>query len=140
MNYTVINTTGNILAALGLAALIGGMLFFAAIMTPLVFTKLPPDISGPFIRATFPRYYIYVIATAAVAAIGCIIRRQTIPTIALLIIIALTFWLLLWLIPQLNAWRDAGNTAAFQRGHKLSVYLNGTELLTALWLLIMSVL
>ncbi len=133
-------TTGNILIALGLAALVGGMLFFAAIMTPLVFTKLPPEASGPFIRATFPRYYIYVIATAAVAATGFIIRRQTIPTIALAIIIALTVWLLLWLIPQLNAWRDAGNTAAFQRGHKLSVYLNGAEFLTALWLLIRSVI
>jgi hypothetical protein len=116
------------------------MLFFGAIMTPLVFTKLPPDVAGPFIRATFPRYYLYVITTAAVAAIGFTLRRQITPAIALAIIIALTIWLLLWLIPQLNTWRDAGNTAAFQRGHKLSVYINTAELLTALWLLIKSVI
>jgi hypothetical protein len=39
-----------------LSLVIGGMFFFATIMTPLVFTKLPPDISGPFIRKAFPIY------------------------------------------------------------------------------------
>ena len=39
-----------------LALIIGGMFFFAAIMTPLVFTKLSPEISGPFIRQAFPVY------------------------------------------------------------------------------------
>ena len=37
---------GNILVALGLAALVGGMLFFGAVMAPLVFTKLPADVAG----------------------------------------------------------------------------------------------
>ena len=37
-----------------IALIIGGMSFFATIMTPLVFTKLPPETSGPFIREVFP--------------------------------------------------------------------------------------
>ena len=37
-------------------------MFFACIMTPLVFTKLPPEISGPFIREAFP---VYSLAMAA---------------------------------------------------------------------------
>ncbi len=129
-------TTANILSSLGLAALIGGMLFFGAIMAPLVFTKLPPDIAGPFIRATFPRYYAFIIASAAIGALGFLLRRQTLPTIALILIVLATAWLWAWLIPHLNALRDAGNTAAFARGHRLSVWINGAELLTALWLLL----
>jgi hypothetical protein len=31
--------------------------------------------------------------------------------------------------------RDAGNSAGFDRGHRLSVWLNGVELITALVIL-----
>ena len=128
--------TGNILAGLGLAALAGGMLFFGAIMAPLVFTKLPPDIAGPFIRAAFPRYYGFIIVSAGVGALGFLLRGQSVSAIALLMILLLTFWLWFWFIPHLNALRDAGNSAGFDRGHRLSVWLNGVELITALVVLI----
>lgn len=128
--------TGDILAALGLAALVGGMLFFGAIMAPLVFTKLPLDIAGPFIRAAFPRYYGFIIVSAALGTLGFLLRGQAISAIALILIVVLTFWLWIWLIPHLNALRDAGNTAGFNRGHRLSVWMNGLELLTALAVLI----
>jgi len=124
--------TGDILAGLGLAALVGGMLFFGAIMAPLVFTKLPPDVAGPFIRAAFPRYYAFIIVSAGLGAGGFLLRGQKASAIALLVIVLLTFWLWFWLIPHLNALRDAGNNAGFNRGHRLSVWLNGGELLAAL--------
>jgi hypothetical protein len=126
---------GSLLTGLGLAALVGGMLFFGAVMAPLVFTKLPPDIAGPFIRTAFPRYYAFIIASAGIGAVGFFVRGQTSAAIALLLIVLLTFWLWFWLIPHLNALRDAGNTAGFNRGHRLSVWLNAVELITALVLL-----
>ena len=128
--------TANILSSLGLAALIGGMLFFGAIMAPLVFTKLPPEIAGPFIRATFPRYYAFIIASAAIGAVGFLLRRQTLPTVALILVVVINKMLWAGLIPHQNPLRDAGNTTAFARGHRLSVWINGAELLTALWLLV----
>jgi hypothetical protein len=120
----------------GLAGLVGGMVFFGAIMAPLVFTKLPPEISGPFIRAAFPRYYGFVIASAAIGAFGFLLRAQWFSATALLLIVLATLWAWFWLIPHLNALRDAGNMVAFDRGHKISTWLNGAELITALWLLI----
>jgi hypothetical protein len=51
-NLQIFDITGIFLLSL----IIGGMFFFAAIMTPLVFTKLPAEISGPFIRQAFPLY------------------------------------------------------------------------------------
>ncbi len=128
--------TGNIIALLGVAALLGGMLFFGAIMAPLVFTKLPPEVAGAFIRVTFPRYYAFIIAASFVGALGFGLRGQAVPAVALLIVAGVTCWLWFWLIPHLNALRDAGNDAAFARGHRLSVWINGAELLTALWLLV----
>jgi hypothetical protein len=127
--------TGNILAGLGLAALVGGMLFFGAVMAPLVFTKLPPEIAGPFIRSAFPRYYVFIIVSAALGACGCLLRGQTVSAAALVLIVLLTFWLWFWLIPHLETLRLANNTAGFNRGHQLSVWLNGIELVTAMVLL-----
>lgn len=124
--------TGDILAGLGLAALVGGMLFFGAVMAPLVFTKLPAEVAGPFIRAAFPRYYAFIIVSAALSGFGFLLRGQAFSAIALILIVVLTFWLWFWLIPHLNALREAGNTAGFDRGHRLSVWLNAVELIAAL--------
>jgi Domain of unknown function (DUF4149) len=128
--------TGNILTALGLAALVGGMLFFGAIMAPLVFTKLPPEYSGMFIRAAFPRYYAFMIVSAGLGGVGFLLRRQGVSAIALFIVALATVWLWAWFIPHLNALQAAGNTAEFNRGHQLSVWIDGLQLITALWLLV----
>jgi hypothetical protein len=127
---------GGILTALGLSALVGGMLFFGAILTPLVFTKLPPEYSGPFIRAVFPRYYAFIIVSAGLGALGYLLRAQMVSAVVMLVIVVVTLFLLFWLIPQLNAWRDAGNQLWFDRGHRFSVWVNGAEIIAALWLLV----
>lgn len=127
---------GSVLAALGLSALLGGMLFFGAIVAPLVFTKLPPDTAGVFIRAIFPRYYAFIVVSSGLAALGFLLRGQRVSGLVLLLVLAVTCWLWFWLIPHLNALRAAGNTAGFDRGHRLSVWINFAELVAALWLLV----
>jgi hypothetical protein len=128
--------TGNILAALGLAALVGGMLFFGAVMAPLVFTHLPRDTAGTFIRAAFPFYYGYLIVASAIGAAGYWLNRHIVPALALLLILLVTAWLWLWFIPHLDALRVAGNTAGFNRGHAESVWINGAQLIVALAVLV----
>ena len=49
-----------IIADVALAALAGGMLFFAAVVAPRVFIQLPIEVAGPFIRGLFPVYYLYI--------------------------------------------------------------------------------
>ncbi len=127
---------GNILVALGLAALVGGMLFFGAVMAPLVFTKLPAEVAGNFIRAAFPFYYAYMIATAALAAGGFLLRGQYGAAGVLMVVMALSVWLLFGWMPHLEAMRVAGDSAGFARGHRISVWVNGGQLLAALALLI----
>jgi len=136
MRANVMGQTGTVVAVLGLSALVGGMLFFGAIMAPLVFTKLPPDIAGPFIRAVFPRYYAFITVSSVIAGLGLLLRRAPVSAVALFLVGVLTLWLWFWLIPDLNALREAGNTAGFNCGHRLSVWLNGLELITAIWVLV----
>jgi len=127
--------TAAILTLLGLAFLTGGMVFFGAIVAPLVFTQLPPDIAGPFIRRMFPFYYAYLTATALLATIGYALRRQRVSMLVSAGIIAVTLFLWFWLIPELDALRLAGNAAGFARGHTFSVWVNFAQLIAALWLL-----
>jgi hypothetical protein len=128
--------TGSILTALGLAALVGGMVFFGAIMAPLVFTKLPLDVAGPFIRAAFPFYYGYMIVSAGIGVVGFLCRREMVSALVLAIVALVTVWLWAWFIPHLDGLREAGNMVAFNRGHGMSVWIDGAQLIAALGLLV----
>ncbi len=127
--------TGSVIAVLGLGALVGGMVFFGAIMAPLVFTKLPPEFSGPFIRATFPRYYAYIVIASLIGLAGLLIRGDWGMAVVAGVIALVTLWLWLGWIPHLNMLRDTGQQAAFARGHRISVWVNGAELIVALAML-----
>jgi hypothetical protein len=126
---------GGFLAVMGLAALLGGMLFYGAVVTPLVFSKLPPDVAGPFIRAAFPRYYLYVTTAAVIASFGLLIHGKPWYALAAILIAGATLWLWLEWLPHINTLREAGNQPAFDRAHKLSVYANGAEFLVVILLL-----
>jgi hypothetical protein len=131
-----LTATGNILTALGLAALAGGMLFFGVVMAPLVFVKLPPDVAGPFIRAAFPFYYAYIIISGTLAACGFLLIRQRVSAIMLFAVVGLTYFLWFWFLPHLEVMRLTGDAAGFDFGHKVSVWLNGAELIVAVGLLV----
>ena len=116
-----------------LSLVIGGMFFFATIMTPLVFTKLPPDISGPFIRKAFPIYSQVMGGLCLLAALALWNHPEALP-LAIVFLLFLFGWLIL--MPRINHHRDeqlAGNKVAiskFNRLHKLSVVLNSLQLTT----------
>ena len=127
---------GSILLLLGLAALVGGMLFFGTVMAPLVFLHLPAFVAGPFIRLTFPWYYNYIIWSAGVVAVGMLLRRDWWWLVVPLAVIGVTCGLWFVLLPLLDGDRAAHDAAGFTFLHQLSVWLNGAELLAAAMLLI----
>jgi hypothetical protein len=119
------------------ACLLGGMVFFAAILAPLVFTKLDGATAARFIRATFPRYYLYVAIAAALGAVG-LVGADRLSGVALLAVAAVTVWLRQGLMPTLNRLRDAGLTgdaasnARFDRMHRVSVGVNMVQMVAVL--------
>ena len=123
------------------ACLLGGMVFFAAILAPLVFTKLDGATSARFIRATFPRYYLYVAVSAALGAVG-LIWADRMSGLVLLAVALLTVWLRQGLMPTLNRLRDAGlagDAAAgsrFDKLHRVSVGVNMVQIVAVLAVLV----
>ena len=133
----LLTTTAGVLVA----ASFGSMLFFAAVVAPLIFTRLPENVSGPFIREVFPWYYLALgLATglAAFAAVG----EQPGLALVLALVCAGFVYARQRLMPRINALRDqeqAGDASAalaFQRAHRGSVVLNTLQMLALLLVLI----
>jgi len=130
-----------LIADFAVALLLGGMVFFAAIVAPLVFMRLPADQAGRFIRAVFPFYYLYVLVTAAVGA-AAVAWLDPPPAAALAAVAAVTVWLRQGLMTRINALSDAaqageaGAWGRFNRAHRLSVIINAVQLLVVAWSLV----
>jgi hypothetical protein len=129
----------SILALIALFAttlLFGGMAFFAALVAPIVFRALPPDLAGRFLRALFPRYYIWVVATAAAAAVA-LFPLSKIDSGIMAATAGLAFWLRQVLMPRINALSDAAKAGdadagrGFDRAHRLSVAANLVQMVAA---------
>ena len=123
------------------AALAGSMLFFGAVVAPLVFRTLPADAAGKFLRAFFPRYYLWGLAGAGIAAVFAFASDLINGTLCLLT--ALLFvYARQWLMPRINQARDASldgsstEASRFERLHRLSVVINGVQLLILILLVV----
>ena len=103
------------------------------IMTPLVFTKLPPEISGPFIRQSFP---VYSLVMAGMTLASALLLWNYSEVFYLLIVFILFLLAWLWLMPRINRFRDqqlGGNAKAgksFNVLHRLSVGINLAQMIT----------
>ncbi|WP_299614321.1 DUF4149 domain-containing protein [uncultured Tateyamaria sp.] len=124
------------LAVLLTALLFGGMTLFSFGFAAVLFANYEPALARKGIRGAFPHYYLWVIATAAVAgAIAFFIN-----TLAawLLIGVALsTLCARQSLMLQINAATDSDNTARFKLLHGLSVIIQLAQIGIAGWALIL---
>ena len=109
------------IAALFAAAILGAMLFFAVVVAPLVFAHFPEADAGAFIRRLFPRYYDVL---AVVSALGSLFATGTWIGALLSTVMALFIFSRFWLMPRINAARDAGREARFALLHRASVVIN----------------
>jgi hypothetical protein len=125
-----------LLALLATALLLGGMVFFAALVAPLVFRALPAEPAQRFLRALFPLYYLWVLGCSAAAAVALFPLSKP-DSGVMAVVAALALWLRQALMPRVNALSDrarAGDAAAkrhFARTHRLSVFANLLQMLAA---------
>ena len=117
--------------------LLGAMLFFPSVVAPVVFASLPEAQAGAFLRSMFPRYYAFMIALSLIAALLLLVANDKSAyqaTVVCLFVGVSTLWVRQWLLPRINAARDAqlaGDAEAgrrFDRDHKLSVGVNMVQL------------
>ena len=129
---------GGLLAVLALSATFGGMVFFAVIVTPLVFGTLSPEDARVFTRAAFPRYYRYIAIASGLAALGLLLHAEVFLVSLPILVLVSTLWLWMLWLPHLNDLREGGDRTGFTRGHRLSVMVNiGAMMLTLITLVVL---
>ena len=118
-----------LIALFATALCLGGMVFFAACVAPLVFSRLPAEHAGRFIRALFPVYYLYVLGLSAAAAMALIPLSLAAAGLAGAVALS-ALWLRQVLMKTINRLSDAAQAGdkdagkRFDRMHRLSVIMN----------------
>ena len=102
----------------------GTIIFFSAVVAPTVFKSLDEREAGVFLRAFFPKYYIFGIVLGVVSIIYLLF--SPVHSHLLYSIIAMTVLTILgrMSIPIINKARDTNNEQAFKRYHLISVIMN----------------
>ncbi|MEO1548891.1 MAG: DUF4149 domain-containing protein [Pseudomonadota bacterium] len=122
------------LALLTTALLFGGMVLYSFGFAAFLFTHLSAEVAGPTLRKAFPFFYLFVIASAGLAALLSL--GHDLLSAALLALIALsTVPTRQILMPAINAATDAGNKARFDRLHYLSVAITLVHIALTAWVL-----
>tara|TARA_B100001121_G_scaffold237382_1_gene211029 strand:- start:424 stop:840 length:417 start_codon:yes stop_codon:yes gene_type:complete len=119
---------GEVIQIYILLLLLGGMVFFPAVVAPAIFSSLDIKMSGMVLRRLFPNYYLFIIVLALIASfLGKLI---TVATAACIFIVVTTVLVRQILLPKINQWRDeelSGNLDSakkFSLSHRLTVILN----------------
>ena len=111
-----------------LLLLLGGMVFFPAVVAPAIFSSLDIKTSGMVLRRLFPNYYLFIIFLSLIA--GFLGKLTSATTAACIFIFITTAFVRQILLPKINKWRDeelAGNLDSgkkFSLSHRLTVILN----------------
>ena len=116
------STTITTLALLTTALLFGGMVLFSFGFAAFLFSALPTDVARQTIRRAFPHFYLFVIATALLAAVltG---SHDGVGAGLLAFIAVTTIPARQVLMPAINRATDRGAKARFNRLHAGSVVL-----------------
>lgn len=128
--------TQEIIRNLLTACVFGSIVFFPSVVAPLVFRVLDGDQASLFLRAMFPRYYLFIIITAGLAALAS--WGEPAQALGLGAISLSTLYVRNVMVPKINAWRDAEMDEAdqeagekFKRGHRATVVINLVQLAIA---------
>ena len=124
------------LSELIVAANVGIMLFFTVAVAPTIFVVLPQEWASAYVRSFFPKYYLFLGITTAVAAA---LAATPLMQIGLAACALLFFFSRFWLTPRVNRARDEKQTQSFKILHLLSVVLNMLQLAGFVWLLVVRV-
>ena len=122
------------LAVLATALLFGGMTLYSFGFAAFLFNALPAPAAGAVLRKAFPWFYLFVIATAALAAV--LWWPHDAAAAALLAAVALsTVPVRQWLMPAINHATDTGQRGRFKWLHGLSVLVTLGHIAATGWLL-----
>ena len=123
------------LAVLSTALLFGGMTLYSFGFAAFLFTALPAKVAGEALRRAFPWFYVFVIVTAALAALLWL-QRDAVFAAVMAAVALTTVPVRQLLMPAINRATDAGQRQRFKWLHGLSVVVTLAHIAATGWLLV----
>ena len=102
----------------------GTIIFFSAVVAPTVFKSLEEKEAGVFLRAFFPKYYIFGIVLGVISIIYLLFNPIHVHLMYSIIGMTVLTIFGRMSIPIINKARDTNNEQAFKRYHLISVMMN----------------
>ena len=123
------------LAILSTALLFGGMALYSFGFAAFLFTALPASSAGAALRRAFPLFYLFVLATATLAAV--LWWSHDLTSAAVMAAIAITTVPLRQvLMPAINRATDSGQRSRFKWLHSISVLVTVGHISANGWILV----
>ena len=122
------------LAILSTALLFGGMTLYSFGFAAFLFSAMPAPSAGPLLRRAFPWFYLFVIATSALAALLWW-PRDSMAAAVMAAIALTTVPVRQVLMPAINRATDTGQRARFKWLHSASVLVTLAHIGASGWLL-----
>ena len=117
--------------------ILGIMLFFSFVITPVVFTTLDDENARKFIRRIFPFYYnVNLVISFIVLLTFFFLSKFGIEFILILTITILFAISNYYLMPLINKYRDEKQNKKFKYSHFISVVINFIQMIFLVFLLI----
>ena len=123
-----------IASVLTVALLFGGMALFSFGFAAFLFTALPMPQARSTIRAAFPHFYLFVLATAVVGGV-LLIGVDTLSAVLMGVIAITVVPTRQLLMPAINAATDRGDKSRFKWLHGVSVLITLAHIALAGWAL-----
>ena len=119
-----------------IAAVLGIMLFFSFVVTPIGFKSLNEKSYRNFIRKIFPYYYSINFIILLLVSIPVYIYHGMNFILALIYIVCALFAVSQFiLMPLINKFRDSNEEKKFKYSHALSVLINFLQLFILIYVL-----
>ena len=104
--------------------IIGVILFQTTVVAPTVFKSLGAELAGPFLRAIFPRLFLFVALCGFASCLGIFFSNHQLSFGLISALVTVIFMLIcFFLVPMTNKARDDQNDELFRGLHSLSVAL-----------------
>ena len=114
--------------------LLGSMAFFALIVAPIIHRVLDDDQAATFLRALFPRFYLWGIVLSAMTLVACLLHSPKGSALMAFVLIGFLYARQI-LTPKINAARDRWaesdsptDKARFKSLHRRSVLINAAQM------------
>lgn len=107
------------------ALVLGSMLFFSIVIAPKIFSVLPNEEAGKFVRSIFPTYYKYNGIQYFILITLMLVNEKTDNTLYVSCFVLFLFiFSNYFLVPIINKSRDENNQKIFKILHLVSVIVN----------------